>query len=267
MLEADEIIEPVVEETPFTLPEDFAQTVQGWEVPIETLPEAVALYKGLQSEEGIIDNFVVLGQKLGFGIKELERLFADEPIVPVQTAPVTSPVPVTTEPEDPERLLSAHEVKQMLEQERAYAESRINEFTQQQEASKQQAFQARQQQTFSVIGNWFKANEIHDENAQAIIARLGEKTIDPTADSYDPQVAIAALERGKEAYEQFVDTQAEARLRKKALVTVAQPTAVGGASAGSEGDETAPDYKTLGSGALDAAKARVRKRFAEGSYS
>ena len=257
---------PVVEEPAFELPEGFADTVKGWDVPVDVLPEAVALYKGLQSEEGIIDNFVVLGQKLGFGIKELERLFADEPIAPVQAAPIPQAPVAPVEPEDPERLMTAAEVRKMVEDERTAYESKFTDFQAQQVQAQQAQFQARQQKTFAAIGNWFKTNEINDENAQALIARLGEKTIDPTADSYDPAVAIAALERGKEAYEAFVESEAEARLRKKALVTAAQPTSVGGAggSAGGEDESTAPAYSTLGAGALEEAKKRVRARFAQG---
>lgn len=269
MPEAEEIIEdaPVVEDPPFALPEGFAETVQGWDVPVEMLPEAVALYKGLQTEEGVIDNFVVLGQKLGFGIKELERLFADdEPPAPAQPAP--APVATPVEPEDPERLMNAAEVRAMLEAERATYDSKFDEFQQAQVAVQQQAFQDRQTKTFAAIGNWFDSKEIKDENVQAMVAKLGEKTLDPTADSYDPQVAIAALERGLTAYEAFVDEQAEARLRKKAVIASAQPTGVGeaGGSAGGEGDETAPDYAklALSGGAMEAAKARVRKRLMEG---
>lgn len=264
----EEIIEtePVEEAAPeFALPEDFAQTVQGWDVPVEILPEAVALYKGLQTEEGVIDNFVVLGQKLGFGIKELERLFSDEePVAPVAPAPV-APAAVA-EPEDPERLMTAAEVRALVEAERADYTSKFDAFQQQQVEAQQQAFQARQTQTFQAIGEWFKTNDIVSEEAQAIIARLGEKTLDPTADSYDPQVAIAALERGKEAYDKFVETEAEARLRKKAVIASAQPAGIGegGGTDAGEGDDGTPDYKALGRDALEAAKKRVRAQFAAG---
>lgn len=270
----DPALEPVEEAAPeFTLPEDFAQTVQGWDVPVDKLAEAVELYKGLQTEDGVIDNFTVLGQKLGFGMHEMERLFlTDEELaqqLAKQAAPFLAPAPVAStapvEPEDPERLMTAAEVRALVEAERATSDSRFSEFQQQQVEAQQQAFQARQTQTFAAIGEWFKTNDIVSEEAQAIIARLGEKTLDPTADSYDPQVAIAALERGKEAYDKFVETEAEARLRKKAVVAGAQPASIGEGGGTDAGDgDTAPDYKALGGDALVAAKKRVRERLMQG---
>lgn len=271
MPEAEEIIadEPVEEAAPeFILPEDFAQTVQGWDVPVDRLADAAELFKLSQSEEGQIDLFVRYGQNLGFGIKELEKLFADEPIAPPQQvapAPVAAPV----EPEDPDRLLSAAEVRQMLEAERESYDSKFNEFQQAQVAQEQRQIANRQNEIRGMVDAWFTEQGISDQKTKAMISTFGEQTLPVGADTMDPKVVMAGFQAGKAAYDEFVEAAAEDRLRKKAVVAGAQPTAVGeaGGSAGSEGDESAPNYAEMGRTGADpmaAAKARVRKRLLEG---
>lgn len=253
-----EPIEPVepVEPEPFVLPDDFGATVQSWEVPIEALPEAVAQYKALQTEEGVIDAFIATGQSLGFGIKELEKLFADDPVAAVAAVAAEAAVaPVAAEHEDPDRLMTAKEVQDLLAEQRTAFEG---QFTQREQAE----FQSRQAKTFSAIDNWFTQNDVTDPDTQRIIAQFGEKHIVPGADSYDPQVAIQALEKGQADYDAFVERQAQEVVARKAKIKEAQPVVLGGGGATNtgEGADDGPDYRKLGSGALDAAKQRVRDR-------
>lgn len=253
----DEIETPAPE--PFELPEDFATQVQGWDVPIESLPEAVAQYKALQTEEGVIDAFIRTGQSLGFGVKELERLFVDEVAQPAP-APATpaapQPAPV---PEDPEALLSRAEVRALIEAERTAVEERFNALTQAEQERQQASENARRQVTFGVINNWFDAHEIDRASVRArTIAQLGEATIAAGADSYDPAIAVAALERGAEAYEKYIETEARDHLARIAARGDALPAVLGGGNTGTGEGEAPVEYK--GSGALQTAKDRVRNR-------
>lgn len=253
------VTEPVStepEETPFELPEDFADQVKGWGVPLDEIPQAVARHKGLQSEDGVVDEWIALGQNLGFGIKELQRLFEDEvappaaPVVPA--APEVDPILG----DDPERLLTAAEVKQIMDDQRAQFEGRFTA-SEQERAEKEQ--EARTKVVFGAIEGWFEKNEISDPDERRLIAQMGEATIAAGADSYDPAVSLAALERGKAAYDAFVEKQAQAYLAKKAGTAQGQPTGLGGGTAGGEA-EPETDYAKLGQGALSAAKAKVRER-------
>lgn len=250
-LENEPEVEAEVEAEPFVLPEDFADRAKEWGLTPDEIAEAVQVHKALQTEEGVVDAFIRTGQNLGFGIKELNRLFDDEPVAPV-AAPVTAPV--VEEDDDPERLMTVAEVRALVEQERA-------ERTQSETQREQAAFQSRQAALFGQIDSWFDTNGIKDEDERRLVAQLAEKTILPGQDSYDPAVALAALERGKASYEAFIEKQATAYLTKKGKTIKDQPTVLsgGGTNAGDGGDE-APDYAALGSTALTTAKERVRNR-------
>lgn len=260
-VETEPVTEPVVEETPFELPEDFADQVKGWDVPVDEIAQAVALHKALQTEDGVIDAFIRTGQSLGFGIKELQRLFAEDPEAAVAAvAAVTAAPAPTVDPilgDDPDRLLTAAEVKAIMDRER---ESFDQRFTQSEQARQQESFEQRQKQVFGAIDGWFTANGITDANERRMIAQLGEATILPNQDSYDPAVSLAALERGKAEYDTFLESQAAKYIAKKAGTAQAQPTAVGGGSAAGAEEEGEVNYKDLRSAALSTAKERVRAR-------
>jgi len=252
----EEIIETPAEEAPepepFTLPEDFASQVQGWDVPIDALPAAVEQYKALQTEEGVIDAFIATGQSLGFGLKELNRLFDEEAPAPVAPAAPAAPA----EPEDPDRLMTAAEVQAMLAEVRGEQE-------QFQQALTQKEHQARQEQVFGAMNQWFDSQDVKDEQTRRQIATFGEKHVLPTQDSYDPRVAIAALERGKAEYDAWVEAEAQNYLKRKQAAAKGQPTPVGGGSGGTSGGDGGGeqvDYQKLGGAALDTAKERVRAR-------
>lgn len=245
-------VEPTVEPEPFTLPEDFATQVQGWELELDKLPEAVETYKRLQTEEGVIDGFISMGQQLGFGIKELNKLFAEEE-TPAPAAPA-APAP---EPLDPERLMTAAEVEELLGKQR----EELVTFRQEQE---QASAQAKQQQVYNAMDSWFEAQGVSDQDTRFAIAKRGEKHVLQGQDGYDPRVAIAALERGKVEYDAWVEAEAQAYLKKKQTAANGQPTALGGAPThGGGGEDAAPDYSKLGRGALDVARERVRQRLRE----
>jgi hypothetical protein len=260
----DEIIEEppaepaeVVEDA-FALPEDFADQVKGWDIPLDELPQAVAFHKALQSEDGVIDTFIRTGQSLGFGLKELEGLLGPE--TPAEPAAPAAPVPDPIIGDDPDRLLSAAEVAQIMERERAQFEER---FTKADEERQAKEFAAVQKATFDRIDQFFDSKEISDPETRRFVAQLGEKTIPAGANSYDPAVVQAALERGLAAYEDFVEKQAAAYIARKAGTAQGQPTPVGGGSApGGEGDDEV-DYAKLGNKALDTARERVRARLRE----
>jgi hypothetical protein len=244
------------EDPPFELPEGFAETVKGWDIPIDQLPRAIETFKGLQTEEGQIEAFLTFGQQLGFGLKDMERLFEDEvPTAPV-AEPVAPPEPTEAELEELERPLTRRELAAIREEIRDEVKG---EFTQREEAQKA----ATQQETFAVIGRWYNDNEITDPAAQAVIARLGEDIAHANgADTYDPTVAVWALEQGRAAYDGFVEAEAQKALARKAAIASQQPTAIG-ASGGSPaaGDEEEPfDYAEQKGKALQSAKARVRAR-------
>lgn len=263
MPEELEVIEPVTEpevvteEVPFTLPNDFADQVKSWDIKLDELPQAVALHKALQSEDGVIDTFIRTGQNLGFGIKELQKLFAeDEPVAPVAVAPAALVVDPLLE--DPDRLLTAAEVNSLLERERNSFMERITESDTKRE---QEAFQTRQRNLFSSIDSWFDQQGVKDEDERRFIAQLAEKTILPGADSYDPAVALPALERGKAQYDAFVEKQAASYISRKAGTAAAQPTAVGGGGTTSAGEaDEPPNYAELRGAALETAKDRVRRK-------
>jgi DNA-binding transcriptional MerR regulator len=262
MAEETEVTEPVVEtetvEEVFTLPEDFADQVKSWDIKLDELPQAVALHKALQSEDGVIDTFIRTGQNLGFGIKELQRLFnEDEPVAPV-AAPAAPAV--HAELEDPDRLLTAAEVNSLLERERNSVLERITESDQKRE---QENFQSRQRTLFAAIDSKFAEWGVTDPDEQRFIASLAEKTILAGADSYDPAVSLAALERGKAQYDAFVEKQAASYLAKKGTTLKAQPTTLGGGNTAAGETDEAPDYHALGGKALDTAKERVRRRLRE----
>lgn len=248
--------EPVIEEPEFSLPEDFADQVKGWGVPVDELAQAAALHKALQTEDGVVEQFIATGQSLGFGVRELQRLFNDEPVTPAAPAAPAAPAVDPILGDDPERLLTAAEVKTIIDDQRAEFEGR---FTQTEEARQREAFQAQQKVVFGAIDTWFDAHEVKDPETRALIASMAEKTIPAGANSYDPTVSVAALERGFSEYEAFVERQAQAYIAKKAGTAQGQPTHVGGTAAGGEADEET-DYAKLGSKALGTAKEKVRAR-------
>lgn len=259
---ATEPIEPV--ETPeteveearaFTLPEDFATTVQGWDIPVETLPEAVQLYKTLQTEEGVIDGFIQLGQSLGFGIKELERLFAEDPAG--AAAAVQAAAPAAPEV-DPDHLPTYAEIQELIQAERA----RVDQTFQQQQTAEQQR---REAHTFAAIDKWFNEHGIdqNDKVARAAVAAFAQQTLLPGQDDYDPNVVLPALERGLSSYEADIEARAQSLLSRKAAAAKSQPTALGsggGAVTTDDGEVDAPNYHELRSAALQTAKDRVRAK-------
>lgn len=251
--------EPEVVEESFSLPEDFTAQVQSWGVPVDELAQAAALHKSLQTEDGVVEQFIATGQSLGFGIKEMQRLFADEPVTPAAPAAPAAPVPDPILGDDPDRLLTAAEVKAIVDAQRTEFEGR---FTQSEEARQAEAFAAQQKQTFGAIENWFDGKEIKDKETRAFVAQLAERTIPAGANSYDPVVVTAALERGFAEYESFVEKQAQAYISKKGGTALTQPTHVGGGTAGAEA-EPETDYAKLGQSALSTAMKKVRDRLRE----
>jgi hypothetical protein len=245
------------EDLPFELPDGFAETVKGWDIPIDQLPRAVETFKGLQTEEGQIEAFLTFGQQLGFGLKDMERLFDDE--VAAVTSPVETPAPpapTEAEIEERDRPLTRGELAAIREEIRNDVQG---EFTQREAAQAE----ARNQYTFQVIGRWYNDNEITDPAAQAVIARLGEDIAHANgADTYDPAVAVWALEQGRAAYDGFVEGEAQKALARKAAIAQQQPTSIGGAGGSpTAGDGEEPfDYSAQKGAALQSAKARVRAR-------
>lgn len=248
--------EPVIEEPEFVLPEDFADQVKSWGVSPDELAQAAALHKALQTEDGVVEQFIATGQSLGFGVRELQRLFADEPVTPAAPAAPAAPVPDPILGDDPERLLTAAEVKDIMDRQRDEFEGR---FTQSETDRQRDALEAKQKVVFGAIDSFFEGHEIKDQETRAFIANLAEKTIPAGADSYDTAVVGAALERGFAEYESFVEKQAQAYIAKKGGTALSQPTHVGGGTAGAEAEEET-DYVKLGQGALNAAKEKVRAR-------
>lgn len=241
---------PEVEVEPFVLPEDFASQVQSWELGLDDLPKAVETYKSLQTEEGIIDAFISTGQSLGFGLKELNKLFADDE--PVVTPPAAPAAPV--EELDPERLMTAAEVDAMLKQVR-------EEAAQYQQTQEQRDLEAKQMNVMNQMNAWFDAKEVTDLETRGAIARFGEKHLRPGQNILDPAVAIAALEAGQADYDAWIDAEAKRYLAKKKAVADGQPTPPGGApTSGGGGPDDAPKYEELGGAALQTAKDRVRAR-------
>lgn len=257
----DPVTEPVegvvteTEEPEFLLPEDFTDQVKSWGVSVDELAQAAALHKALQTEDGVVEQFIATGQSLGFGIKELQRLFADE-VAPVAPVAPAAPTPDPILGDDPDRLLTASEVKAIVDRQRDEFEGRFT----QSETQRAEAEQAQRQKiAFGTIESFFDGKEVKDGETRAFIAQLAERTIPATADSFDPAVLNAALERGMAEYEAFVEKQAQAFIAKKAGTAAAQPTHVGGGTAGGEA-EAETDYAKLGQGALNAAKEKVRAR-------
>lgn len=242
-------VETAPEPEPFTLPEDFATQVQTWDIPVDKLAEAAQMYKAAQTEEGVIDGFIAYGQSLGFGLKELNRLFEDEaPAAPAAPVAPQAPTP------DPEALMTRAEVDAEI--------ARIREEQQQFVQSQEQRAQAaKQAQVMDGIGTWFSQAGVEDEQTRKLIAGFGEKHVAPNADPYDMRVVAAALERGKADYEAFLQGEAQRYLKGKAASAANQPTPVGGAPAATTGSDEAPvDYVAARGGAFDLARQRVRDR-------
>lgn len=249
---ADPAAEPAVEPEPFTLPDDFATRVQEWDVPLDQLETAAKQYKSLQTEEGIIDAFIATGQSLGFGLKDLNKLFDEEP---APAAPAAPAAPV--EPVDPEALMSRAEVEAML----ADVRRETADYALQQEQAR---FQEKQNITFAAIDQWFGQAGVDDPETRRMIAQFGERHILPNQDSYDPRVALAALEQGRADYDAFVQKEAQRYLAAKGAQANGQPTSIGRTPASAPGNEEPPaDYASLGQKALATAKERVRARLRE----
>lgn len=240
-------VEPA--EPEFSLPENFAETVKGWDVPVDQLDEAITFYKSLSTEDGVVDAFIRTGQSLGFGVKELERLFADEQPAP---APV-APAPVAAPAEDSDRLLTLAEARDLLRSEV------LMPLEDQRRQEQERSFEQRRTTLFSSIDKFFDDKGITDRETRNFIAQQGEQFIVPGVDSYDPNIALAALERGYAAYEAWADNQHKTYLARKGEQAGALPTPIDGGTHGGEGDDT-PDYYALGGKALVTAKDRVRAR-------
>lgn len=239
-----------VEPEAFTLPDDFATQVQSWGVPIEAIPEAVERYKSLQTEDGVIDAFIATGQSLGFGLKDLNRLFQDEVVAP----PTPAATPAHVEAPDPEALMTRAEVDAMLTQVRTEQQS----YVQQQEQARLEAAQA---EVHRGIEGWFDGQEVTDQHTRTSIANFAQKHVLANQNPYDMRVIASALERGKAEYDAWVEAEAQNYLRKKVAKAGGQPTSLGGAPSGTIGNEDAPaDYVAAGGKAMDLARQRVRDR-------
>lgn len=225
------------------LPEDFASraaTEWGYTDPAE-LERAAQVYRGLQTEDGVVDMFIETARSMGFGVKEIEKFLSGEEAVP---AAVTQAVADEVDPDQPITLqdldrIIAERVDQPLAQTR-----------------QEQAVVSAQQS----ISSFFQTQQI-DEKDQKFIRSLARDYL-PDND-FNPTHIQAALERGLADFKSVQNGEMREVLKDKVRQGAKIPSKIGGSTDGgdSEDDET-PKYGELGRGALEAAKLRVRAKLA-----
>lgn len=234
---------------PYVVPEDFVQELREWGGP-EAAREARQLQQALQTEDGQVDLLVQLLRSVGYGVKEIEYMFSDQFQVPAAGQPLPTPGAVTTPEDDPnEKIITGADLDARLSQ------------MQQEHAQELQQLEMQRAQAVTVqtVNTFFAEKQVEDPAVRDFIVQLGARIL-PDGD-FDPEHVKSALDQAHTQWAAQVEKEARRYAQSKHATAQAQPTHIGGGTAGGDGDE-APAYGTLGQKALDVAKKRVRDRLA-----
>lgn len=238
------------EPEPFVLPDEFVQEVREWGGP-EAVREARQLQSALQTEEGQIDLLVQLLRSVGYGVKEIEYMFSDQFRVPEAGQALPAPGQVQQDDDARERVITAADL-----------DTRLSELQQQHAAELHQIeMQRAQAVTVQTVNSFMAEKKVDDPTTRDFIIQLGARIL-PDGD-FDPEHVKSALEQAHTIYQAQVEKEARRYAGTKHATAQAQPTHIGGGTAGGEDDTS--QYGQLGAKALEVAKQRVRDRLkAEG---
>ena len=176
----------------------------------DAVEAAISWHKAAQTEDGVTQLFIEAGRSLGLSMEQMEALFPD---------PATPGVMPQGTEEDPDRPLTAKEVRELMDK----------EIRKPLEAQRQEATFAAARQT---ISETFKSLGVEDTATQQAILRLGDQHLD--ANDLSPTAVADAVRKGHESFQSLVAANAQGYLKKKQEQAEATPKSpAGGASAGS----------------------------------
>lgn len=184
--------------------------IERWGSP-EDVSRAVEIDKALQTEAGVTSLFVQAGRSLGLSDAQLDALFA--PASPVVTEPV--------EEEDPDRVLTMKEARELFAKELA---------TQQTQTAEQAAQTQRETLAQSTLAETFTTLGVTDEVEKQALLAAADKFHDG---SLDPERIRASLRKGFAELERVANARRETYLRGKLEGAAALPSSIGAASPGS----------------------------------
>lgn len=245
-----EVETPEAPPEPYVLPDEFVQEIREWGGP-EAVREARQLQTALQTEDGQIDLLVSLLRSVGYGVKEIEYMFSDQFQVPAAGQALPQPGQVQPDEDPKEQIITAADLDTRLAQ------------IQEQHAAElaQIEMQRAQAVTVQTVNSFMAEKKIDDPTTRDFIVQLGARIL-PDGD-FDPEHVAKALEQAHTIYQAQVEKEARRYAGQKHATAQAQPTHIGGGTAGGEDDT--PQYGQLGAKALEVAKQRVRARLqAEG---
>lgn len=226
---------PVVEGAP-PEPVDWSGRVTEWGGEDEVV-SAIALRDALRTPEGVKALFYQAGRALGHGDDRIDELFAQQH---PEVAPPESTLSYDDLVADPDRILTAGEVAQLLKQQE---DGRRAESAQQRVA----------QMVTGVIDTTFTDLKVADEADRHIILTLADSMLGGNVPS-DPAAVESAIRRAHAQFDAKVQANAEAIVTERAALHDGLPNPLPAAGGGSGGAPLA-EPKTV-----DEAKRRTREQ-------
>lgn len=209
----------------------------------DTVAQAVAIHRALQTRDGVQALFQEAGRALGLGDDKLSALFGEpQPVASDGTQPLTAEQIIAEMQADPDRVVTASEVMTLM---------------QHQETQRRAEAQAEQHITAvrSTIADTVKSLAIPADDVETVLT-IGNQFLPVPGDitSATPEQIAHAVRKGYETFNARVEAHAQQRVQEKHDLHKDLP---GTLPAGSgTGGEATPEPTSL-----DEAKRRTREMF------
>lgn len=200
----------------------------------DAVQQAVDFHQHIQTEEGALEAFFMLGRAFGFGINELEAMFKAS----AGDTSTKEPEPADDEP------LTYAQVKQLLEQQNKPIAERL---ARQEQERVELAARSTIDSEFQQLG---LADTAADKKTKAAILQMGDAYL---GDDLSPENVRRAVRKGHADFVALVQDNAEKYRKQKADQKAKTPKAITGS--GAPADQPLPEPKNL-----EEAFARARKR-------
>lgn len=210
---------------------EYEKSLEEWG-GADTVKQAIEWVNWAQTEEGAVDLWVQLGQKLGLGIREMEALFKD-----AEAAGAAGGAGDEVIADD--QVITMAEARKLIEAE-------LREKVEAPRTKEQQATQARE-----TVASVLNELGVDDETDAGDILQLGDKYL-PTG-SMDPKEIAAAVRKGYADWERLVGERAQAYVKKRAELNGGVPKAPAGGGAPANPPPEPPKD-------VEEAKRRVREK-------
>lgn len=211
---------------------EYEKSLEEWG-GADTVKQALDWVNWAQTEEGAVDLWVQLGQKLGLGIREMEALFKEGEAAGAAGAGVGDEVIAD------DQVITMAEARKLIEQE-------LREKVEAPRTKEQQVTQARE-----AVSTVLNELGVDDQTDAGDILQLGDKYL--PAGSMDPKEIAAAVRKGYADWERLVGERAQAYVKKRAELNGGVPKAPAGGGAPANPPPEPPKD-------VEEAKRRVREK-------